>query len=160
MRNILVIILMVLIGTSCVQDNNKISKERNFPTKQLLGIHKINFPKNVNLNKDIKGEVIFDLELDSIYKSDLIERYTFLYVTTEKLVRLNAKSIQNVDHEAFVDTLLRGKFNFKVKFKKTGERSLFLVIEDNLLLKSKDTSHNMVVTTREYGKELKVHVEE
>jgi len=159
MRSILVII-SVIIWTSCGQDNNKIKKENDLFETYPFRIQEVNFPKNVILNMDIEGELIFDITLDSIYESNLIERHTYLYVTTEVLEKLNAKTIQNVEHEAYVDRLGIGKFNFKVKFKKNGETSLFLVIEDNLLIKPKDTNTGITVRTFEYGKELGVLVEE
>jgi len=148
--------LVFLLFTSCLQENKR--EENNLTESYPSGIKEIIFPNKVELNKEIEGTLILDLNIDTILQPRLTGRHTFLYVTTAKLKDINAEKIQKVDHWSFIDRSGKGEFNFKVKFYEKGKRSLFFVVEDYLLLKPKDSSYSLGSIKTEHYKEIKVLV--
>lgn len=157
MRNTFILLILVFIGMACTPNKSENNRFQRIP-KNKYAIQEIKFPKIVKLNDSIKGELIFDVKLDSSLESRLIKRFTFLYVSSEELDSLSAKVIQNVEHKTFVDTLFIGKFLFNASFPHVGANVLSFVIEDNLLLKPLDSSSKLDVKTIEYGTEIVVEV--
>lgn len=159
MRKLFSIVCFLLIISSCEKKQDNSHNTYEFPSHDK--IVKIKFPHVLKLGDTIKGELEFNIQLDSVYESKLIKRFTFLYVTTENLDTLSAKSIQGVNHRAFVDTLEMGKFKFEFyPSSKRGEiKNLSLVVQDVLLLKPRDTMIAMDEYILQYPKIFEIIVE-
>lgn len=105
------------------------------------------FPDTVNVNKQIGGELKYDLRLDTIEPSEIIERYIYLYTSTE--ISVNVMDIEKKKHKIFLDTIGDGTFNFNIKFDNLGNTSFTLILQDNILMKSRNSQEKMDVLTDE-----------
>jgi len=123
-------------------------------SKKLNHIKEIRMPKEVKIDDTIKGELIFNMDLDSVLESRLVKRKTHLFVTTSNLDTVSIKKIKNVDHKIFGDKTNKGMFKFYLILNKPGTTRVSFVIEDNLLLKPKDTNSGYDIKTLDYGRKL------
>ena len=134
--------------------------------------HRLNFQYNskkmlelrmtdvVTLNDTLTGLIRFDKSLDSSLTSRLIERFTYLYLTTEKTDSNSSESIQRVDHKVFGDKKKEGDFKFFLIFDSPGEKIITFAIEDNLLLKPIDTNSLIDKKTVDYGARFQLTIHE
>lgn len=100
----------------------------------------IAFPDTVLVNNDIVGKIMYDMEIDTLKKSEISDRFIFLYVTTDKEGR-DIRTIKKTSHKIFIDTIGNGVFHFRANFNNAGNNILNLVFEDvvmtNKLVKGK-----------------------
>lgn len=108
------------------------------------------FPDSVRMNKMTKGKVIYSLQLDTIEESEIIERFLFLYVTSDTIHSgFSASDIKKKNHRIFTDTIGNGMLNFQVSFTNTNNYQLNCIVQDVILLKNTDPEFPMLEYIRE-----------
>lgn len=108
------------------------------------------------MNDTIKGELLFDMTIDTLTISRIRDRKTFLFVSTDKIDSLSIESIKNADHDIFGNKMKNGRFKFYFILKKLGDSKVSFVVEDNLLLKPLDTNHGMEYHTIDYRSRINI----
>jgi hypothetical protein len=147
-----IIFFTLLLVTSCSKTKEKDSKT-NSETFHLSDsipdidgndndILKFVFPDTVDLNMKIYGKLKYNLELDSVTESKLLDRFVFLFVTSE-YVEGGSKEIMERDHSIFKDTIGDGTHFFNITFDNRGKKVISLAIQDNLIFET-DTDSSAI----------------
>jgi len=153
MKKIIIYTLSVLvIFISCVKEKKIESYNEDDKILDLL------FPDTVLINKNIAGKIIYNMEIDTLKKSEIIDRFMFLYVTTDK-EGIDIRSIKNTNHKIFVDTIRTGVYNFKASFNNVGNNMLNLVFED-VVMTNKFIKDSMTIYEEYTSISLPVYVKE
>ena len=158
MKKLSLFLIFFIFFSSCNNQKEKTRLNKDLEKDLSFKIQFSKLSKSVFINQEIEGTLFFDRSLDSSLISRLSDRYTFLYVTTDTLAKLNAENIQQKNHNAYIDKSGSGTYSFKFKFSKPGAQSIYFVIEDILLLKPKDSSYSLGVKKFEYATEKTVIV--
>lgn len=121
----------------------------------------INFHDTIKANNNIHGELIYNLKLDTIKQSDIVERFLFLYVTSESLkVGGYVDEIKKTSHKIFTDTIGNGIIEFNVEFNEKGKNLLTCVLQDVLFLKGRNNEEALVEYIIETEMHKKVYVQD
>jgi hypothetical protein len=129
-------LFIMLIFSSCEKELKPNQTWIIEPGSKILALK---FPDSVYKNDLQVGYIKYDLRLDSISHDDVIDRWLYLYITTEsKTPGLSA--IKKSKYSIFLDTIGQGNFQFKLKFPNSGNKFINGTIEDVLLVQGKDTT--------------------
>ena len=132
-----IILIFALISLiSCIEGGER-KKQSDYKIINIV------FPDTVSMNKNINGELKYDLKLDTIKSSELVKRYIFLYTSAEKISG-GVDDIKKVEHNIFIDTLGEGIFSFKANFKRLGANHLTLILQDVIFVKSDNPDEAML----------------
>jgi hypothetical protein len=148
--------LLLISLISCKKSATINIRNESSTSNGLNRIKEIIIPKTGYMNDTIKGELIFDMSIDTLPKSRIRDRRTYLFVSTEKIDSLSIESIKKKDHDIFGDKMGKGRFKFYFILKKPGNTNVSFVVEDNLLLKPLDTSTGMTYHTIDYRNRINI----
>lgn len=139
-----IFIFSILILTSC-KEAKKESIEIMESNEDILLFE---FPDTVKLNQNNFGKIQYNLDIDSIDISEIDERYILFYLTNKK-EEINLKSIEDIEHKIFIDTIGDGTFRFDIDFTKNGKNLLNGLIEDKIFLKTPTNDGKIRIITKE-----------
>ena len=141
-KSLLFLLFLSTIVTSCVKESKKtiLTKKDNLILK---------FPDSVLINEQIKGQLDYNLVLDTLKEQEIGSRYVFLHLTTESSKDLTLAEIKAMNHLTFEDTTNTGKFIFKTQFNSIGNRTFSASIEDIIVLKDSLPNKKVRIITKE-----------
>lgn len=140
--NIKLFVILILIIASCNKKSELLEDNININEPKIIGFK---FPDTVSKNQETLGELKYNLKIDTLESSDIIERYTLFYITTEKNA-IGVEAIEKTEHNIFLDTIGNGTFKFKVKFANTGNQLLSGVVEDVVMFKGEKKDKILTIT--------------
>ncbi len=125
-EKIIYAIFILLAIVSCSEKKKEVALSHYIGNEKILDIV---FPDTISIDKNVSGKISYDMTIDTLKKSDITDRFMFLYVTTDR-DGVDIHTIKKTNHKIFVDTVGNGIFDFKAKFSSTGDKVLNLVFED------------------------------
>lgn len=145
---ILFIIIFSLTISFCSERKNIEKKEPKSLGYKNSKIDNLIFPDTIIANNKTKGELYYNLKLDTIDTTKIIDRFVFLYIANKKVMG-GVNKIKETKHDILVDTIGNGKFLFVVNFENLGENYLTLVVQDVVLAKNENPDEPMLEIIRE-----------
>ncbi|WP_299156931.1 hypothetical protein [uncultured Tenacibaculum sp.] len=119
--------IFLIVSCSNEYKKEEVKKESN-------KIAFIEFPSVIRKGEIVKGKLKYNLNLDSIKRENIKERFIFLYITKDANVS-NIEELKKHKHQVFVEGNKKGVIGFKIKFEKSGKGILNCFLVDKIYIK-------------------------
>ncbi len=104
----------------------------------------LKFPDSIYKGNLVTGYVKYDLNIDTIDEVNIIDRWLYLYISTESK-DLGLSEIKKNNHSIFLDTIGGGEFKVDLRFPNSGYNFINGAIEDIVLVKSNDSTKVLTI---------------